>query len=202
MATVLTPLRLANSEGSARPQVRECAVNFDAVYDAYSAFVWRSVCRLGIAPGSAEDVLQEIFLVVHRRLAEFEEKTSMAAWLYAIVIRVVRDHRRTQRRKSPSQLPGAGDVDPDSLIDPRERNPLEAAEQHETVRTLYAVLDELSVERREVFVLSELEQLTAPEIAHALGVNLNTVYWRLRTARREFEKALVRQRAVQERSRR
>jgi RNA polymerase sigma-70 factor (ECF subfamily) len=201
MATVLTPLRLVSSEGSARPEVCQ-ELTFDSVYDAYSAFVWRSVCRLGIAPGSAEDVVQEIFLVVHRRLAQFEERTSMAAWLFAIVIRAVRDHRRTQRRKSPSQLPGAGDVDPDSLVDSRARNPLQAAEHHETVRTLYAVLDELNGERREVFVLAELEQLTAPEIAHALGVNLNTVYWRLRTARREFEKALARHRAVQERSRR
>jgi len=202
MATALTRLRFASSQGSAPPQVREDAPTFDAVYEAYSAFVWRSVCRLGIAPGSAEDVVQEIFLVVHRRLAAFVERTSMTAWLFAIVIRVVRDHRRRQRRKSPHQLPGAGDVDPDSLVDPHQINPLDAVERHETVRTLYAVLDELRGERREVFVLAELEQLTAPEIAHALGVNLNTVYWRLRTARREFEKALMRHRAVEERSRR
>jgi RNA polymerase sigma-70 factor (ECF subfamily) len=201
MATALTRLRLASSEGSVRAQVREDALTFDAVYEAYSAFVWRSVCRLGIAPGSAEDVVQEIFLVVHRRLPEFVERTSMVAWLFAIVIRIVRDHRRAQRRKSPHQLPGAGDVDPDSLVDPRQ-SPLDTVERHETVRTLYAVLDELRGERREVFVLAELEQLTAPEIAHALGVNLNTVYWRLRTARREFEKALMRHRAVEERSRR
>jgi RNA polymerase sigma-70 factor (ECF subfamily) len=202
MATVLIPLQLSGGEGPARPQVLETPLSFDAVYEAYSAFVWRSVCRLGIRPGAAEDVVQEIFLVVHRRLSEFEERTSIAAWLYAIVIRVVRDHRRTQRRKSPSALPGAGDVDPDSLVDPRQRNPQDAAEQHETVRTLYAVLDQLNGERREVFVLAELEELTAPEIAHALGVNLNTVYWRLRTARREFEKALERSRAILERSRR
>lgn len=202
MATALIPLQPTGSEGASRPDVGEGPLTFDAVYDAYSAFVWRSVCRLGILPGAAEDVVQEIFLVVHRRLSEFEERTSMAAWLYAIVIRVVRDHRRTQRRKSPHQLPGAGGVDPDSLVDSRRGNPLDAAEQHETVRTLYAVLDELNGERREVFVLAELEQLTAPEIAHVLGVNLNTVYWRLRTARREFERALERHRAVLERSRR
>jgi RNA polymerase sigma-70 factor, ECF subfamily len=202
MATVLTPLDLAGSRVAARLDERRGPFTVEVVYDAYASFVWRSVCRLGVPPASAEDVVQEIFLVVHRRLPEFEEKTSIAAWLFAIVIRVVRGHRRTQRRKNPSHLVGSGEVDPDSLVDLRQPTPLEAAERHETVRTLYAVLDQLNGERREVFVLAELEQLTAPEIAHALGINLNTVYWRLRTARREFEKALVRRRAAEERSRR
>jgi RNA polymerase sigma-70 factor, ECF subfamily len=202
MATVFTPLDLAGSPLGAHLDERRGPFTVAAIYDAYAPFVWRSVCRLGVPPESAEDVVQEIFLVVHRRLHEFEEKTSVAAWLFAIVIRVVRGHRRTQKRKSPSHLVGAGEVDPDSLADPRQPTPLEAAERHETVRTLYAVLDQLVGERREVFVLAELEQLTAPEIAHALGINLNTVYWRLRTARREFEKALVRRRAAEQRSRR
>jgi RNA polymerase sigma-70 factor (ECF subfamily) len=202
MATVLTRLDLAGSAVGARLDERRGPFTVEAVYDAYAPFVWRSVCRLGVSPGSAEDVVQEIFLVVHRRLHDFEEKTSIAAWLFAIVIRVVRGHRRTQKRKNPSHLCGAGEVDPDSLVDPRQPTPLEAAERHETVRTLYAVLDQLNGERREVFVLAELEQLTAPEIAHALDINLNTVYWRLRTARGEFEKALMRRRAAEERSRR
>jgi RNA polymerase sigma-70 factor, ECF subfamily len=200
MATVLRFLALPHPSGQARPEAHTGPYTFDAVYAAYAPFVWRSVCRLGVPAGFAEDALQEIFLVVHRRLPEFEERTSITAWLFAIVIRVVRGHRRTSKRKSPSNLAGAGTVDPDTLMDGRQQSPLDAAQRNETVRMLYTILDQLNDERREVFVLAELEQLTAPEIAHALGVNLNTVYWRLRTARREFEKGLLRMRAARERS--
>src|SRR6266536_4698079 len=72
---------------------------FDAVYQQYAPFVWRAACRLGVAPAAADDVVQDTFLVVHRRLGEYEERSSMRAWLFAILVRVVRDHRRAARRK-------------------------------------------------------------------------------------------------------
>jgi RNA polymerase sigma-70 factor (ECF subfamily) len=150
---------------------------------------------------AADDVVQEIFLVVHRRLPEFEERTSLVPWLYAIVIRVVRTYRRTLRRKSPAQMAGAITIDPDTLIDARRPSPLEQAEREQKIRLLYAVLDQMNDERREVFVLAELEQLTAPEIADALSANVNTIYWRLRIARQEFEKILQRHQEREARSR-
>jgi RNA polymerase sigma-70 factor (ECF subfamily) len=175
---------------------------FDAIYERHAPFVWRSVCRLGVPSHAADDVMQEIFLVVHRRLRDFEERQQTVAWLYAIVIRVVRQFRRTTRRKSPAYAPGAVFVDPNTLIDGHRPSPLEMAEREEAIRTLYAVLDHMNEERREVFVLSELEQLSAPEIAEALSVNINTIYWRLRTARQEFEKILARQTKAPARSHR
>ena len=63
------------------------------------------------------------------------------------------------------------------------------------MRVLHRLLDELDDDKRTVFVLAELEQTTAPEIADALGIPLNTVYSRLRAARIEFDKALARHRA-------
>jgi RNA polymerase sigma-70 factor (ECF subfamily) len=165
---------------------------FDAVYEAYALFVWRNARRLGVPASAAEDVMQEVFLVVHRRLADFEEGTSMRAWLSAILIRVVRAFWRTRQRKNAVT---DAHLEPDGTADTKTPSPLEAAEHDAAVRELYAVLSGMIEERREVLVLSEIEELTAPEIAAALSVNINTVYWRLRTARKEFERALLRHRA-------
>src|SRR5262249_38050380 len=86
----------APREGSARGHAGR------VVYEKYFAFVWRSVRRLGVGDSAVDDAVQEIFVVVHRRLADFEERASIKTWLYGIVLRVVRHHRRTLRRK-PAQ---------------------------------------------------------------------------------------------------
>jgi len=169
---------------------------FDAVYAEHFPFVWRSVRRLGVDPSAVDDVVQEIFLVVHRRLAEFEARASMKTWLFGIVLRVVRQHRRTLRRK-PAQLGGAAAMDSnlEEVRDSRGQGPHERMAEREAVRTLHAILDEIDDEKREVFVLAELEQMTVPEIAEAVEANVNTVYSRLRAARREFDQAVLRHRA-------
>jgi len=174
-------------------------LTFDVVYHAYASFVWRNALRLGVSYGAVEDVMQEVFLVVYRRLPEFEERTSVRAWLSAILIRVVRAHRRSARRKGGAADNAPPSPEPDSLTDTRSPSPLEAAERDEAVQELYAILSRMHDERREVLVLSELEELTAPEIAQALQVNVNTVSWRLRTARQEFERMVLKRRAVEAR---
>jgi RNA polymerase sigma-70 factor, ECF subfamily len=162
---------------------------FDDVYEAHFSFVWRSAKRLGVSEASLDDAVQEVFVVVHRRLADFERRSSLRTWLFGITLRVVRDHRRAARRRDPGPP-----VDPDTLR-ASGSGPAENAEKQEAVRLLHALLDELDDERREVFVMSELEQMSMPEIAEALGLNVNTAYARLRTARQEFEQALARHRA-------
>jgi RNA polymerase sigma-70 factor (ECF subfamily) len=177
--------------GHAPPQEGTLPQTFETVYEEFAPYVWRNARRLGVAPGAIEDVMQEVFLVVHRRLPEFEERTSVRAWLSAILIRVVRAYRRRSARER-----GSTEIEADGLADPRSPSPHESLERDEVLRELYTVLAAMNPERREALVLSELEDFTAPEIAHALGVNVNTVYWRLRTARREFEKLLFRRRAA------
>jgi RNA polymerase sigma-70 factor (ECF subfamily) len=180
---------------AARP--RESApLTFDAVYQAYAPFVWRNARRLGVPASAAEDVMQEVFLVVHRRFTDFEEGTSMRAWLSAILIRVVRAFWRARRRKNAALAEAA--LEPDANADTKTPSPLEATEHDADVRELYALLSGMNEERREILVLSDIEELRAPEIAQALNVNINTVYWRLRTARKEFERAVVRHRARRE----
>lgn len=162
---------------------------FEVVYDEWFDFVWRSARRLGVAESSVDDVVQEVFLVVHRRLPDFEGRSSVKTWLFAIVLRVVSDYRRTLRRKG-----GLSEL-PDEPIDDRSASPAAEAERAQAVRLLHQLLDELDDDKRTVFVLAELEQMSAPEISEIVGCPLNTVYSRLRAAREAFERALSRYRA-------
>lgn len=185
--------RSAAPEQMADPTARVHAHSFAAVYAECFPFVWRSVRRLGVYESAVDDVVQEIFVVVHRRLSDFEGRSSIRTWLFGIVLRVVREHRRSVRRKSPLS---AGDAD--LVPTDAEHAPDERAAKAEAARTLHAILDELDDEKREVFVLAELEQMTAPEIVEALGVPLNTVYSRLRVAREQFNAAVARHRVRDE----
>lgn len=167
---------------------------FDEVYREHFSFVWRAARRLGVRDASLDDVVQEVFVIVHRRLDSFEGRSSLKTWLFGIALRVVRDHRRAARRR-PAEAAAA--VDPDETRS-TTAGPAEAAERSEAVRVLHALLDQLDDERREVFVMAELEQMPMPEIAETLGINVNTAYARLRIARQEFELALARHRARDE----
>jgi RNA polymerase sigma-70 factor (ECF subfamily) len=166
------------------------AVSFDDVYQRYVDFIWRSVRRLGVDAGAVDDVVQQVFMVVYRRLPEFCHASSVRTWVFGIMLRVVREHRRSLRRKSPH---GAfAQTDPETLADDRERGPDESTARAEAARLLQRWLDQLDDDKREVFVLAELEQMTAKEIADVLGANKSTVYSRLRTARLDLEKAAQR----------
>jgi len=162
---------------------------FDELYELYVDFIWRSVRRLGVGEAAADDVVQQVFLVVHRRLPEFSHAASVRTWIFGILLRVVREHRRLQRRKSPHHLWPS--TDPETLADDRA-SPDESTARAEAARLVQRWLDELDDEKRELFVLAELEQMTAREIAEAIGSNASTVYSRLRAARMEFEKAAER----------
>jgi RNA polymerase sigma-70 factor (ECF subfamily) len=167
--------------------------DFEALYREHFRFVWRVVRRLGIDGQQVDDVVQDVFLVVHRRLGDFEGRSSAKTWLYGVVRRVVADHRRTLRRKpghETAATPAEGD--PDTMLGGDEQSPQASVEQAERVRLLHRLLGELDDDKREVFLLAELEGLTMAEIAEALDVNPNTIASRLRAARREFEAALER----------
>lgn len=162
------------------------SVDPDALADVYRqhfAFVYRSLVRLGIPRSSVEDVAQDVFLVVRRRLAEFDPTRSMPGWLFGIARRVASEWRRStgraQRRLDLLPPPPVGEGS-----DARA----ERGEAAELVRRFLADLDE---DHRLVFVLSELEGLSGTEISEALGVNRNTVYTRLRKGRSLFEKTIA-----------
>jgi RNA polymerase sigma-70 factor (ECF subfamily) len=118
----------------------------------------------------------------------------MRTWLFQIARRVVHDHRRTVRRREhpplPNEAPDLGAVAADEGASPDA-----SARRAEAARVLYDLLDKLDADKREVFILAELEQLAAPKIAQVLGINVNTVYSRLRLAREAFNAALARHHA-------
>jgi RNA polymerase sigma-70 factor, ECF subfamily len=172
--------------------------SFAALYDAHAKFVWRAVLRLGAAPAAVEDLVQEVFLVVHRRIGEFRGHSSARTWLYGIAIRVVRNHRRTLMRQRLTPTARDASVDLAELPAPSERTPELMLAKARATELLQRLLDELEEEPREIFVLVELEELTMPEIVEILGLNLNTAYSRLRAARRAFELLVSRARARDE----
>jgi RNA polymerase sigma-70 factor (ECF subfamily) len=173
-------------------------LEFERVYDEHVDFVCRSVRRLGVHDLAVDDVAQRVFLVVHRRLAEFEGRSSLKTWLFAIVLNAVREHDRSARRKSPHWFSEPADPDalPDASLDPDL-----ALERAEASRVIDRLLGTLHGDKRVVFVMAELEQMTAVEIAHATGLDTKAVYSRLRAARVDFERAAarLRQRAEMER---
>jgi RNA polymerase sigma-70 factor (ECF subfamily) len=164
--------------------------DFDAIYEANLTYIWRAARRLGIDPADTDDVVQEVFLVAHRRLSDFEGRAQVKTWLFKILVRVVRHYFRTQKRK-PGHRPTESPQDLDGLRVPSD-GPAEVAERAEAVRILDRLLSRMDEDKREVFVLAEIEALSVVEIADVLGVNLNTVYSRLRTARQTFQRALER----------
>jgi RNA polymerase sigma-70 factor (ECF subfamily) len=165
--------------------------SFETVYEENLKFVWRAARRLGIDSGDTDDVVQEVFVVAHRKLPEFEGRAQVKTWLLKILVRVVRHYFRTQQRK-PGHRPAQTLDDLEVLRDHQDRGPAEAAERKDAVRVLDNLLARMDSEKREVFVLAEIEQLSSVEIAEVLGANINTIYSRLRAARQEFEQALRR----------
>jgi RNA polymerase sigma-70 factor (ECF subfamily) len=163
-------------------------VTFERLYDDHAEFVWRNVRRLGVDLAAAEDVVQQVFLVVHRRLDSFDGSSTERTWLFGILLRVVRDHRRTLSRKRPP-LVTAEDALAEIPDLSAAANPEQALSRAEAFRAVARLLEMLEEDKRVIFVMAELEQMSALEIGQALGMDPKAVYSRLRAARTDFERA-------------
>lgn len=151
---------------------------FDEVYSRHFSTVYRFVARL-MGGGDVEDAVQEVFLVVHRRLPEFRGDAKVTTWLFRIAYHVVQAKQRKLRlnRALVSAL---------SVFQTQEqRHPALAAEQ---ARQVQAALSALSLKKRSVLVLHEIEGWSGPQIAEALAIPIDTVYTRLHHARKDFRK--------------
>jgi RNA polymerase sigma-70 factor (ECF subfamily) len=158
-----------------------------AVYEAHFRYVWRCLRSLGVRDSQLDDALQDVFVVVQRKLDDFDGGAGLRTWLYAIALRIARKYRERSQRE------------PVSLEVERQLGSAETAEgaalQGERLALARTALEALSDEQREVFVLSRVEQMSAPEIVEIVGIPLNTVYSRLRAARLAFEVEIARLKA-------
>jgi RNA polymerase sigma-70 factor (ECF subfamily) len=162
------------------------------IYDTHFDFVWRNARRLGVPEASADDVAQEVFIIVQRRMADFDGRASLQAWIFGILVRVARDHRRSFRRKGARCVPLEDEASHGAFAAAQGPTPSDLAERSERVELLDTLLDQLDDDKRTLLVLSMLEQWTLREIAEFLGSNTNTVHSRLCAAKRAFEKVHAR----------
>lgn len=163
-------------------------VRFEEVYRSHFSFVWRSLRHLGVTDADVDDATQDVFMVVHAKLATFEQRAHVTTWIYGICVNVAQARRRRAhvRRELPTD-PGAlpvDDVDPTPVDDAYDRRQAE--------QILDAILDTLPLEQRAVFTLFELDGRSCEEIAELCAIPLGTVSSRLRLAREAFKRACAR----------
>lgn len=158
-------------------------MHFDDVYSAHAGFVFRTLIRFGISRADAPDATQQVFIVVHRQLSSFDERSaSMKSWLFGMCRRVAADHRAkasVRREVATEHLPH-GEAEPQ-----QER----AVERKQARVLLQRLLDGLDEAKRDVFVLYELEGMTMPEVARTLGIPAQTAYSRYNAACRDMQNA-------------
>src|SRR5688572_3344940 len=159
------------------------ALDVTTVHERHVDFVWKTLQRLGVRPADLEDALQDVFVVVHRRLDSFNGSSLITTWLFGICLRVAVAHRRrahVRRDRTSAELEVWQQAD-------HEAGPEALALGRGRRRQLELVLDSVEPQRRAVFVMFEVEDVSAPAIARTLGVPLGTVYSRLAAARADFK---------------
>jgi len=165
--------------------------SFEATYRRHFAFAWRSLRRLGVPERDLADAAQDVFVVVARKLAEFDHQRPIGSWIYGICLRVASDRRRSAVRRHEQLAESAEPLENSEtvrLLD-ADRERLD-----ERKALLEAALDAMSLEQRAVFTLFELEGHTGEEVAALLGVPAPTVHSRLRLAREIFRRSIERHR--------
>ncbi len=186
------PVVKANAKAArsspAREQVRATEpVEIRAIYESQANFVWLSLQRLGIKSPDMDDVAQEVFLIVHRRLDTFDRNTRITTWLFGICMRVAANYRRRRRWTLEVPAGDASDDRPSTLVAADDL----LARREERHLAEWA-LSRLGIEKRATFVMFEVEALSCDEIAKIMNVPLGTVHSRLHAARRQLEKVIAR----------
>jgi RNA polymerase sigma-70 factor, ECF subfamily len=158
------------------------------VYRQYFDLVWSSARRFGVPTEAIDDVVQEVFIVIHAKLEVLERPEAIRSWIYGVVRRVSSNYRRSQRAQHPAAPMTEVHLEPASS----QPTPFEQLKTNADLEFLASLLAELDEPKREVFALVEVDEMTVPEAAEVLEIPLNTAYSRLRAARQAFEAALAR----------
>jgi RNA polymerase sigma-70 factor (ECF subfamily) len=160
-------------------------MTFQQIYDEHFAFVWRALRRLGVREADTADAAQEVFLVVYRKLAEFEGRSRVSTWLFGICLRVARDRQRLAHVRREV-------LDEEGVAAERGGDAVEDIERREALGQLEKALNDMEFDQRVIFAMFELEGMTGEEIAEVVQAPLGTVYSRLRLARESFRRSASR----------
>lgn len=155
-----------------------------SIYEEHARFVWLTLQRMGVQRSDLDDLAHDVFVVVHRRIGSFNNTSRMTTWLFGICLRLAANYRRRQRR-TPSHATLHAQMNDDATT-PAGADEMLALRQERA--SAERVLAELSVEKRAVFTMFEIEGLSCHEIAEIMGVPSGTVYSRLHAARGEIER--------------
>jgi RNA polymerase sigma-70 factor (ECF subfamily) len=177
---------VTDAKESAQPEPR---LSVTQVHERHGEFVWRTLHRMGMREPHVEDVYQEVFLVVHRRLHTFSGQSAITTWLFEICFRVAAGYRRKAHFRREELVPDWSELETLSSQEPSPERRLVTARQ---AKQLERILDTMPLEYRVVFVMFEIEGLSSEEIAESVGAPLGTVYSRLYRARKRFAQALTR----------
>lgn len=161
------------------------ALDAEQVYALHADFVWRTLQHLGVRSADLEDLGQEVFVVVHRRLSSFDGRSKLTTWLFGICLNLVQRHRRRAYLRLEFLY-----AEPPERIDPETPEQRYAGE--EARLRLERLLTKLSPERRATFLLFEIEGVSCEEIAELTNVPVGTVYSRLHLARKHVAAAAAR----------
>jgi RNA polymerase sigma-70 factor, ECF subfamily len=176
------PTNAGGSNDFAEGRSTSSPTTFEAIYHHYFTAVCSWIRAMGGPDADRDDIAQEVFLVVRRRLPAFDG-ANLPGWLYRIAQHQVRDFRRRAWFK---HVFTGWRVDEADSLPHTQPTPAAALEKKEDQRALYALLDKIPESRRATFVLFEIEGLSGEEIAQLQGIPLNTVWTRLHHARRDF----------------
>lgn len=158
---------------------------FEDVYAQHFDLVWRSLRHLGVPAHVLDDAAQDVWLVVHRRLADFDGRSAISTWLFGISINVARARRRAREVRQPAEpLP--------EEVQGNSPDPAQALESSQAWNLVQGFLAGLSEVQRAIFVSSLLENFSPAETARATGLDVGTVYRRVRALRRSFQRFLKR----------
>jgi len=174
---------LKGSDVYSRDGAHDDAVALAEMYEAHFERVWRWAHGFGVRPSDLEDAVQEVFVVAHRRYGEFGHRSQVSTWLFGICMRVAAGFRRKAHVRRETATEDMERVLTDSA--PSPEGPLLGRQAAELAQR---ILDGLDEDKRAVFILHELEDLTLKEIAEMLGCPLQTVYSRLAAARKHFQR--------------
>jgi len=175
------------SEASHSAMPRPAAAGFPEIFRQHARFLWRTLMNLGVPSREAQDLCQEVMIIVHRSLPDFDGQ-SLRGWLYGICVRVASDYRRSARARR--EIPH-GEL-PESSGAPDQPDQLDQLDQRAERQRLMLALERVGEDKRAALVLYEVEELTLAEVSEALGVPLQTVYSRIKAARQELRHELTR----------